>query len=137
MEFWRFLFLRMNRQHDYIICMTKFSKFRKLIIFSLGLVLLTVLLGVGNHFYYRSQAKEYRSYLSPDGRFRMIVYRLPMFMCMPGQSSDAPGFVRLYDQRSGRILQQKDVEMVQNIDRFEWSTTNLYIPLFADWELPK
>jgi hypothetical protein len=55
---------------------------------------------------------------------------------MPGQSSDAPGFVRLYDLRSGRILQEKDVEMVQLIDQFEWSSTNLYIKLFADWKLP-
>jgi len=26
---------------------------------------------------------------------------------------------------------------VQNIDHFEWSSTNLYIKLFADWKLPK
>jgi len=87
--------------------------------------------------WYRSLAEEYRSYLSPDGRFKMVVYRLPMLMMMPGQSSDAPGIVRLYDQRSGRVLEQKDVEMVQNIDHFEWSSTNLYIKLFADWKLPK
>ena len=91
----------------------------------------------GLRYWYRASAAEYRSYLSPDGRFKMVVYRLPMLVAMPGQSSDAPGFVRLYDQRSGRILQQKDVEMVQNIDQFEWSPTNLYIKLFADWSLPK
>ena len=56
---------------------------------------------------------------------------------MPGQSSDAPGFVRLYDLRTGRLLQEKDVEMVQLIDQFEWSPTNLCIKLFADWRLPE
>lgn len=86
---------------------------------------------------YRSSAAEYRSYTSPDGRFKMVVYRLPMFMAMPGQSSDAPGFVRLYDQRSGLVLQQKDIEMVQLIEQFAWSTTNLYIKFVADWRLPK
>jgi hypothetical protein len=96
----------------------------------------SVLIAFGLHALYRSSATEYRSYLSPDGRFKMVVFRLPMLMAMPGQSSDAPGFVRLYDQRSGRILQQKEVEMVQNIDQFEWSPTNLYIKLFADWRLP-
>src|SRR5262245_44331339 len=85
---------------------------------------------------YRSSATEYRSYMSPDGRFKMVIYRLPMLTAMPGQSSDAPGFVRLYDQKNGRILQQKDVEMVQIIDQFEWTPTNLYITLFADWRLP-
>jgi hypothetical protein len=67
----------------------------------------------------------------------MVVYRIPTAMAMPGQAGDAPGFVRLYDQRNGHILQQKDVEMVQMIDQFEWSSTNLYIKLFADWRLPK
>jgi hypothetical protein len=75
--------------------------------------------------------------MSPDGRFKMVVYRIPMTMAMPGQAGDAPGFVRLYDQRSGRVLEQKDVEMVQMIDQVEWSPTNLYIKLFADWRLPK
>ncbi len=117
--------------------MTKSGTFRRLLAYTTGLVALAVLLGVGFHFYRRSQAGEYRSYTSPDGRFRMVVYRLPMPFQMPGQSSDAPGFVRLYDQRSGRILRQKDVKMVQLIDQFEWSPTNLSIKLFADWKLPK
>lgn len=85
----------------------------------------------------RTRAVEYRSYVSPDQRFKMVVYRIPMDTTMPGQSGDAPGFVRLYDQRTGRILQQKDVEMVQVIDQFKWSSTNLYIHLFADWRLPE
>jgi hypothetical protein len=103
----------------------------------LGILGVSAIIAFGLHVWYRSSAAEYRSYMSPDGRFKMVVYRLPMLVAMPGQSSDAPGFVRLYDQRSGRILQQKDVEMVQDIDRFEWSPTNLYIDLFADWSLPK
>ncbi|HXI71019.1 MAG TPA: hypothetical protein VNN22_11755 [Verrucomicrobiae bacterium] len=96
-----------------------------------------VLVAFGLRAWHRSGAEEYRSYLSPDGRFKMVVYRIPMIMAMPGQSGDASGFVRLCDQRSGRVLYQKDVEMVQGIDQFEWSPTNLYIKLFADWRLPK
>jgi hypothetical protein len=112
----------------------KFPTWQKIVLVVVGI---SALIAFGLHAWYRSSAGEYRSYLSPDGRFKMVVYRLPMLVAMPGQSSDAPGFVRLYDQRSGRILQQKDVEMVQDIDRFEWSPTNLYIDLFADWSLPK
>jgi len=81
-------------------------------------------------------AEEDRSYTSPDGRFKMVVYRTPLPIAMPGQSGDAPGFVRLYEVKSGRILEQKDVQMVQLIDQFEWSPTNLYIKFFADWKLP-
>ena len=103
----------------------------------LAVLVVGVLVASGFRAWHRSGAEEYWSYLSPDGRFKMVVYRIPMIMAMPGQSGDASGFVRLYDQRSGRILQQKDVEMVQNIDQFEWSPTNLYIKQFADWRLPK
>ena len=74
---------------------------------------------------------------SPDGRFRMVIYRMPARSTMPGQGGDAPGSVRLYDQRTGRVLEEKDVDMVQRIDQFEWSSTNLHIKLFADWKLPQ
>jgi len=110
---------------------------QKLLCVAIALVAFGVVLATGCREDARARAEEYRSYVSPDGRFKMVVYRMPMTTAMPGQAGDAPGFVRLYDQRSGRILQQKDVEMVQLIDQFEWSSTNLHIKLFADWRLPK
>jgi len=102
---------------------------------TLLLVMAAAVAGIRSH--RRARASEYRSYASPDGRFRFVVYRIPSFLAMPGQGSDAPGFVRLYDLRSGRMLHEKDVEMVQMIDQFEWSPTNLYIKLFTDWRLPQ
>jgi hypothetical protein len=107
--------------------------------FALGgcLALFAAFLAVGCRSGGKSSPEPYRSSVSPDGRFEMVVYRVPTKSAMPGQAGDAPGFVRLYDKRTGRVLEQKDVEMVQNIDQFEWSATNLYIKLFADWKLPK
>jgi hypothetical protein len=102
-----------------------------------GLIALVTLFGVGCRHDPGSRAEEYRTYASPDGRFKMVVYRIPTASAMPGQTGDAPGFVRLYEQKTGRVLYQKDVEMVQNIDQVEWSSTNLFIKLFADWRLPK
>ena len=95
------------------------------------------LLTVGCHSGSKTGAEEYRSSVSPDGRFKVVVYRIPTHSAMPGQSGDARGFVPLHDQRTARILEEKDVEMVQNIEQFEWSPTNLHIKLFADWKLPK
>jgi hypothetical protein len=112
-------------------------KYQRWVMVVVGVLGVGAITAFGLRVWYRTSAEEYRSYMSPDGRFKMVVYRLPMFVAMPGQSSDASGFVRLYDLKSGHILQQKNVEMVQNIDRFEWSPTNLYIDLFADWSLPK
>ena len=55
---------------------------------------------------------------------------------MPGQSSDAPGYVRLYD-RTGRVLAQTDVEMVQLADRISWEKNKVSIWLVAEWNLPE
>ncbi len=56
---------------------------------------------------------------------------------MPGQSSDAPGYFQLHDARTGRVLRERSVEMVQLVDRIEWSTTNVDVRLLADWSLPQ
>ena len=56
-------------------------------------------------------------------------------MVMPGGSGDAPGFVRLYD-KDNRILEEKDVELVQLVDDVKWSGSSVHIKLFADWTLP-
>ena len=53
---------------------------------------------------------------------------------MPGQSGDASGVVRLYDDQ-GKLIHEKAVDMVQSIGEPEWTTTNVYIKLFTDWKL--
>ena len=82
-------------------------------------------------------AEEYRTFASPDGRFEIVVYRIPSRIAMPGQSSDSPGYFQLRDARTGRVLRECSVEMVQFVDRIEWSATNVDVRLLADWSLPK
>jgi len=85
----------------------------------------------------RAAASEYRTSQSPDGKYKIVVYRLTDFSFrMPGQSSDAPGYVRLYD-RIGRVLAQTDVEMVQLADRISWEKNKVSIWLVAEWNLPE
>lgn len=75
--------------------------------------------------------QEYRSFPSPDGRHRIVVYRQTMLpSVMPGQSGDAPGTLRLYDDR-GRVLNEARVEMDQLVDRVDWEEQRV-----AEWELP-
>ena len=85
----------------------------------------------------KSAAEEYRTFASPDGRFQIVVYRIPSPVAMPGQSSDAPGYFQLRDTRTSRVLQERSVEMVQLVDRIEWSPTNVEVRLLADWRLPQ
>jgi hypothetical protein len=80
--------------------------------------------------------KPYHIFPSLDSKYRVVVFRKPTLISAPGGSGDASGFVRLYDS-SGKVLQEKAVDMVQVIDEVTWLTNKVEIKLFADWPLPK
>lgn len=103
----------------------------------LAVVVISVLVAFGLRAWRRSGAEKYRTFASPDGRFQIVVYRIPSSVAMPGQSSDAPGYFQLRDTRTGRVLQERSVEMVQLVDLIEWSPTNVDVRLLADWSLPQ
>ena len=92
---------------------------------------------VGKEIWSTTRASEYRSFSSPDDRFKIVVFRVPKLFAMPGGSGDAPGFVRLVDSGRGRTVKQKRVKMVQLVDQVEWSATNVDVRLITTWELPK
>ena len=84
----------------------------------------------------RVMASEYRTFQSPDGKYKLVVYRLPEFSrIMPGQAGDAPGYIKLYDS-SGHMLAEKDVVMVQIADRITWKKNKVNVWLVAEWDLP-
>ena len=84
----------------------------------------------------RVHLAQYRVINSPDSRFRLVVYRRQLWpSTMPGQGSDAPGLVRLYD-RSGHLLDEAEIPMVQQINDLEWSKDRVTVPLVFDWKLP-
>ncbi|HEU0008272.1 MAG TPA: hypothetical protein VFT34_00490 [Verrucomicrobiae bacterium] len=102
-----------------------------------AILVVGVLVAFGLRAWRRSGAEEYRTFASPDGRFQIVVYRIPSRVTMLGQSSDAPGYFQLRDARTGRVLRERNVEMVQLVDRIEWSPTNVDVRLLADWSLPR
>ena len=113
------------------------AKPRRRWLICLVLALLVVLAGVFlvRH-WQKTSAGEYRSFASPGGEYRIVVYSIPSLLpMMPGHGGDASGFVRLYN-RAGGILQEKPVDMVQSIQTVEWETDRVRIKLFADWPLP-
>lgn len=83
----------------------------------------------------------YRSTLpSPDGRYRLVIYGRPMLSAFPGQGSDAPGYVQL-QSRSGEVLGEGYVGMVQNAYEVEWEADRVRVGPHGDgnltWELPR
>ena len=111
--------------------------FPKWLMAVLAVLVLGVLVAFGLRAWRRSGAEEYRTFASPDGRFQIVVYRIPTGVAMPGQSSDAPGYFQLRDARTGRVVRETSVERVQLVDRIEWSATNVDVRLLADWSLPQ
>ena len=79
---------------------------------------------------------EYRTFYSPDRRFKVVVLRSRQLFVAPGQAGDAPGNVCLYEVSSGKLIARKQIEMVQLIEQVTWSATNVEMKLFADWKLP-
>ena len=73
----------------------------------------------------------------PDHHYKVVVVRRSAGWpaMLPGQSGDAPGLVRLYD-RSGRLLQETRVDMVQVVAGVDWQDRRAVIKLVADWPLP-
>lgn len=78
----------------------------------------------------------YRTFISPDKRFQIEVYRSRQWCgTMPGQSGDAPGTVCLYERATGKLLEKTRVGMVQIVEQVTWSATNVDVKFVADWNL--
>lgn len=81
--------------------------------------------------------QEYRTFSSPHGRYAVTVLRTSVFpSIMPGQSGDAPGVVKLCDNK-GNVLQKAKVEMVQLVDTVEWGPKTVRVKFVAEWNLPE
>lgn len=95
-----------------------------------------VIIAAGGYGYWmRTRLEEYQVLQSPDHRFRLVVYRRPIWpSTMPGQGSDAPGVVRLYDE-SGRLLNEAPMGMVQQIVDVQWSVDRVEVPLVFSFKL--
>jgi len=104
----------------------------KTIVLSGALLVLAAYLYLGSN----TRATPYHVFASPDGRFEIVVYCLPTWGLMPGQSGDARGFVRLLDRKTRRVLAHKEVEMVQLVDQVDWSKDTVAVKLIAQWDLP-
>jgi len=74
-------------------------------------------------------------YPSPDGAYRVVVYKIRQRAAMPGQGSDAGGLVQLVD-RNGNVLQETPVTLLREVRPPEWQPKSVRIPLIAEWPLP-
>ena len=76
--------------------------------------------------------------VSPDGRYRAVAHRrwMPSLIGrMPGQGSDSPGSITIYEIATERNLGRRPVAMVSFIADLRWSDDEASIPAVATWPL--
>jgi hypothetical protein len=64
-------------------------------------------------------SEEYARYSSPDKKYSLVVYRIPLLIAMPGGGSDASGYVHVYDAK-GKIVCQQNVDFARDVGIPEW-----------------
>ena len=79
-------------------------------------IILTVTI-IAGHFLYidRFIADFHNKYDSPDGKYYIIVERVPMLFSSPGGGSDARAIVSLY-RADNKLLKRTRVPMIQMIE---------------------
>lgn len=106
--------------------MQKASIFGSALVGLVCLIMFTALLTAG-------EVREYRRYDSPDKRHALVVYREQQIFAVPGQASDAPGYVVLIGS-NGRELQRQPVDMVQLVTAPVWKSESVSVKLLLDWK---
>lgn len=84
---------------------------------------------------------HYRSWNSPDRQYVVKLYRSNIFAWIPaapGGGLDAPGLVELVDERTGKVLRDTDLRMVQHLLYVSWTRDECQLSgKLPDWKLPR
>lgn len=84
---------------------------------------------------------HHRSWNSPDRQYIVNLYRNNIFgfiPAAPGGGSDAPGFVELIDAKTGDVLEETDIGMVQHLSHVSWTRDECQLAgRLPDWKLPR
>ncbi|MGV8122341.1 MAG: hypothetical protein AB2L14_21485 [Candidatus Xenobiia bacterium LiM19] len=108
-----------------------------------AVVLMIILLISGSAIWFIAFApKKTAVSVSPDGKYRLIVYKVPMLCAMPGQGSDHMAVVELRD-RYGRLCarlsdREPDAVMLRDIDpsKIVWTKNDVTFAVARMFRLP-
>jgi len=87
--------------------------------------------------YLRARATPWNTTPSRDGRFKVVVYRYPELHDIPESFGFGQGFAQLEEVASGKVLAQKDADDLAQLNVFTWSSNQVVIRGFVEWDLPK
>lgn len=112
-----------------LLAVLSFPRWKSFVVFALSIAILCLSFG-------RAPATYYLTIPSPDGKYQLVVYSVPMLFAMPGGGSDAPCYVQLQN-KSGKILNEGYLEMVQLLDRIDWEKDSVTVAITHTWSLPE
>ena len=112
------------------------SRGAKLFIIVLTSAFVLSVLAGGIHLFSREEVTRISD---PSGRYTAVVTkrRYQSFVSrMPGQGSDAPGFVEIFGP-SGESRGRVPLQMVQFAYQLRWGSSRAEIPLVAEWDFTR
>ena len=74
---------------------------------------------------------------SPDKKYRAVVktkFISGLFSAMPGQGSDSPGSITIYDATTGKNLGKRKLDRVQRAREIEWTDDGAKIKFVKEWK---
>jgi hypothetical protein len=97
--------------------------------------LLAVILGLT--LYLRLKPTFLYSSISPDNKFKILIYERPRFFSMPGDGSTRCAFIELYD-RNGSLLEktEEDCPVFTNDIEIVWKKDYVFFAGGSGFELP-
>lgn len=107
------------------------------------IISVVILIVIGAYVYFTGTSGEiYRKIYSPDGQYSVyaLKYRYGQYIpVFPGQGSDAPGKIYLYDEVEKKVLASGHIPMVWMLGDIEWSEDRAYFKGDSeiDWRLPR
>ena len=77
-----------------------------------------------------------KKYISPEKNYVLSILRIPLLVCMPGQSSDADGLIELKEIKKNIVLKEKTVTMIANkkIPKPRWGPRSISIKGYFSWK---
>ncbi len=109
---------------------------RSLAIRSAALLLVILLGAVSIALHPRSATRA--TYTSPSGNYRLVVHSYGRFLSAPGDSTGAPGFVKLFNS-SGKKLAESKIPLVLDVsspDDIRWYEHDVTVTGVFDFPIP-
>jgi hypothetical protein len=80
-------------------------------------------------------ATEHARWVSPDGRFDVVVHAAPRLFAMPGGGSDGAGEVEIVRRADGVSCGSAPVDMAWMAHDVAFDASGAHLRLVADWDL--